>query len=604
MASTDARPIPRKNAAYRVTFMILDADGDLVTGLDSEVSIDAGTFTDCTNEATEIATASGMYYLDLTSAEMNGDTIAIIVKTSSSGAKTTPIVLYPEEAGDIRVDVTMLSGDATAADNAESFFDGTGYAGTNNVIPLVTTTTTATTATNVTTVNGLAANVITATSINADAITAAKIADGAIDAATFAAGAINAAAIATDAITAAKIAADAIGASELAADAVTEIQSGLATSASIVTLQADTDDIQTRLPAALVSGRMDSSVGAMAANVITATAINADAITDAKVASDVTIASVTGAVGSVTAGVTVTTNNDKTGYGLSAAAVQAIWDALTSALTTVGSIGKRISDNLDAAITSRMATFTYTTPPTAVAIRTEMDSNSTKLANLDATISSRATPAQVNTEADTALADVGLTTTVTGRIDAAISTRLATAGYTAPPTAAANADAIWDETLSGHLTTGSTGEALNGAGAAGDPWTTTLPGAYGAGSAGKIIGDNINATVSSRATQVSVDDIPTNAELATSQAAADDATLAAIAGISIPTVSDILAGVIEGSITLKGALRLAISVLTGKASGGGTTTIVFRDTADTKARITATVDSNGNRTTVTRDITD
>ena len=38
-------------------------------------------------------------------------------------------------------DATRLSGDATAADNAESFFDGTGYAGTNNVIPTVTTLT-------------------------------------------------------------------------------------------------------------------------------------------------------------------------------------------------------------------------------------------------------------------------------------------------------------------------------------------------------------------------------------------------------------------------------------------------------------------------------
>lgn len=75
-------------------------------------------------------------------------------------------------------------------------------------------------------------------------------------------------------------------------------------------------DIQARLPAALVGGRIDSSVGAMAANVLTAAAINADAITDAKVAADVTIAAVTGAVGSVTGGVTVTTNNDKTGYAL------------------------------------------------------------------------------------------------------------------------------------------------------------------------------------------------------------------------------------------------------------------------------------------------
>src|SRR3990167_4120875 len=56
------------------------------------------------------------------------------------------------------------------------------------------------------------------------------------------------------------------------------------------------------------------------------------------------VGSFTGAVGSVTAGVTVTTNNDKTGYGLSSAAVQAIWDALTSALVTVGSIGKKLAD--------------------------------------------------------------------------------------------------------------------------------------------------------------------------------------------------------------------------------------------------------------------
>ena len=105
MASTDARPFPLKNTAYRITLPILDADGDLVTGatgLDSEVSKDGGTFTDCTNEATEIATNSGVYYLDLTSTEMNADTVAIIVKTSTSGAKTTTIVLYPVEGGDIR----------------------------------------------------------------------------------------------------------------------------------------------------------------------------------------------------------------------------------------------------------------------------------------------------------------------------------------------------------------------------------------------------------------------------------------------------------------------------------------------------------------------
>ena len=98
MASTDAQAFPVKGKALRLTFPIFDADGDLVTGaagLDSEISKDGGTFADCTNEATEIATSSGMYYLDLTATEMNADTVAIIVKTSTSGAKTTPIVLYP-----------------------------------------------------------------------------------------------------------------------------------------------------------------------------------------------------------------------------------------------------------------------------------------------------------------------------------------------------------------------------------------------------------------------------------------------------------------------------------------------------------------------------
>lgn len=128
MAASDAKPFPIKNTAYRVTFPILDADGDLVTGaagLDSEVSKDAGTFADCDNEATEIATNSGVYYLDLTATEMNADTVAVIVKTSTSGAKTTVLVMYPVEDGDIPVNVTAIDDDTTAADNLESYCDGT-----------------------------------------------------------------------------------------------------------------------------------------------------------------------------------------------------------------------------------------------------------------------------------------------------------------------------------------------------------------------------------------------------------------------------------------------------------------------------------------------
>lgn len=123
MASSDATAIPIKNQAYRVTFPIWDNDGDLVpgaTGLDSEYSGDAGTFADVTAEATEIATSSGMYYLDLTAGEMNYDTVAIIVKTTTTDAKTTPIVLYPAEATDIPVDTVAISGSTAAADDLEA----------------------------------------------------------------------------------------------------------------------------------------------------------------------------------------------------------------------------------------------------------------------------------------------------------------------------------------------------------------------------------------------------------------------------------------------------------------------------------------------------
>ncbi|MBK9003478.1 MAG: hypothetical protein IPM41_06335 [Sphingomonadales bacterium] len=52
---------------------------------------------------------------------------------------------------------------------------------------------------------------------------------------------------------------------------------------------------------------------------------------------------------------------------------------------------------------------------------------------------------------------------------------------------AAIAAAVWDAALSGHAGTGSTGAALAAAGAAGDPWATELPGAYGAGTAGALL---------------------------------------------------------------------------------------------------------------------
>lgn len=62
---------------------------------------------------------------------------------SVTGATTLTGAVTASNASNniVGIDVAKLSGDATAADNAEAFFDGTGYAGTNNVIPTVTTLT-------------------------------------------------------------------------------------------------------------------------------------------------------------------------------------------------------------------------------------------------------------------------------------------------------------------------------------------------------------------------------------------------------------------------------------------------------------------------------
>jgi len=99
---------------------------------------------------------------------------------------------------------------------------------------------------------------------------------------------------------------------------------------------------------------------------------------------------------------------------------------------------------------------------------------------------------------DTAGATAANQTTIIGYIDTEIAAILEDTGTTIPaaiPAASAVADAVWDEAISGHLAAGTTGNALNAAGSAGDPWSTPLPGAYGAGTAGYIIGTNINAPI-------------------------------------------------------------------------------------------------------------
>lgn len=57
------------------------------------------------------------------------------------------------------------------------------------------------------------------------------------------------------------------------------------------------------------------------------------------------------------------------------------------------------------------------------------------------------------------------------------------------PTLGDIVDGVLDEALSSHTTPGSVAAGISAASSAGDPWATLLPGAYGAGTAGELIGN-------------------------------------------------------------------------------------------------------------------
>jgi hypothetical protein len=191
--------------------------------------------------------------------------------------------------------------------------------------------------------------------------------------------------------------------------------------------------------------------------------------------------------------------------------VQAIWDKATSSLTTAGSIGKLIVDYLDAAISSRLAAGSYTTPPTVTAIRQEMDTNSTKLANLDAAVSTRSTLTSANIW-DALL--TGITTAgsigklIKDYLDAAVTSRMAT--FTLPTNFSSLAIDSSGRTTIGDIVAAALAKffsvnsgttyaaavsgsvvkeiATNASGGSADPWATDLvSGGYSGNEAGAIV---------------------------------------------------------------------------------------------------------------------
>jgi hypothetical protein len=80
--------------------------------------------------------------------------------------------------------------------------------------------------------------------------------------------------------------------------------------------------------------------------------------------------------------------------------------------------------------------------------------------------------------------------------------------------------------------------------------------------------------------------------------------ISAIAALDASVADDIWDEVLAGSTTGRQLMRGFAAVLLGKASGLGTTTATFRDIADSMDVIVATVDADGNRSALTRDLDD
>jgi hypothetical protein len=115
-----------------------------------------------------------------------------------------------------------------------------------------------------------------------------------------------------------------------------------------------------------------------------------------------------------------------------------------------------------------------------------------------------AVAADVAAALNTAIPGSPTANSIFARVDTSVGSRLATSGYTAPPSASTIAIATRDVDNSAPAT-GSLGDKVNNAASAGDPMATVVPGSYATNTAGYLLGTYLNASIAARATQASVD---------------------------------------------------------------------------------------------------
>jgi hypothetical protein len=193
------------------------------------------------------------------------------------------------------------------------------------------------------------------------------------------------------------------------------------------------------------------------------------------------IGNITGSISSVVNPVTVGTNNDKTGYGLSTgtfldAMADKVWDETLSGHLVAGSTGNALNAAGSAGDPwSTSLPGSYVIGQAGHILASRMPTGTVLVG--DKTGFSLASPQAFD-----------LIGNITGTITNVLNVvNPVTAGIVTGTFINAIADQVWDEAIASHLAAGSTGEKLNSAGSAGDPWGTALPGSYVAGTAGHIL---------------------------------------------------------------------------------------------------------------------
>lgn len=127
-AAGDVHHVGIYGAKNRVVVPIFDADGDLVAGaagLSATLSKDQGTPAATTNTPVEIGSSFGFYYVDLTDSECQAKSVALLVKTTTTGAKSTPRIVPLRRLPVLRSGTAQAGGGSTITlDSSASSKDG------------------------------------------------------------------------------------------------------------------------------------------------------------------------------------------------------------------------------------------------------------------------------------------------------------------------------------------------------------------------------------------------------------------------------------------------------------------------------------------------